>query len=138
MYLATTMGSILNGLGRTSTTFLQNIFAMAVRLAFVLFAIPRFGIMGYLWGMLVSELSLALMCFLSVKRLVPFRWDTMQMVVKPALLLLLSIGIWLAASQWLGFLRALPVFVETSCHIGVISLCYMGLLLLFHRRRPLP
>ena len=73
MYLATTMGSILNGLGRTSSTFFQNVFAMVIRLAFVLFAIPRYGILGYLWGMLVSELALALMSFLAVKRLVPFK-----------------------------------------------------------------
>lgn len=83
MYLATTMGSILNGLGRTSSTFFQNVFAMVIRLAFVLFAIPRYGILGYLWGMLVSELALALMSFLAVKRLVPFCWDTVNMIVKP-------------------------------------------------------
>ena len=50
LYLATTMGSILNGLGKTTTTFLQNITALVVRLAFVLIGIPRFGIMAYLWG----------------------------------------------------------------------------------------
>ena len=91
MYLATTMGSILNGLGRTSSTFFQNVFAMVIRLAFVLFAIPRYGILGYLWGMLVSELALALMSFLAVKRLVPFCWDTVNMIVKPVLLLLISL-----------------------------------------------
>ena len=72
MYLATTMGSILNGLGRTSSTFFQNVFAMVIRLAFVLFAIPRYGILGYLWGMLVSELALALMSFLAVSDWYPF------------------------------------------------------------------
>ena len=96
MYLATTMGSILNGLGRTSSTFFQNVFAMVIRLAFVLFAIPRYGILGYLWGMLVSELALALMSFLAVKRLVPFCWDTVNMIVKPVLLLLISIGMYLS------------------------------------------
>ena len=50
MYLATTMGSIQNGLGKTGTTFLQNIVAMGIRLAFVIFAVPVFGIRGYLWG----------------------------------------------------------------------------------------
>ena len=40
MYLATTMGSILNGLGKTSTTFAQNIAAMILRLGFVVFGIP--------------------------------------------------------------------------------------------------
>lgn len=138
MYMATTMGSILNGLGKTSTTFFQNVWAMAIRLAFVLFAIPRFGIMGYLWGLLASELVLALMCFLSVRKLVPFQWDTANMIVKPAVLLLISIGMYLAFSHVAPSLGRLPVFVETSLHIMFLSVCYLGLLLLFHKRKPLP
>lgn len=138
MYLATTMGSILNGLGKTSITFFQNVWAMVIRLAFVLFAIPRFGILGYLWGMLASELALALMCFLSVKRLVPFQWDTANMIVKPVILLLISIGMYLTFSHVVTAWTALPLFIETAVDIMFLSICYMGLLLLFHKRRPLP
>ena len=138
MYLATTMGSILNGLGRTSSTFFQNVFAMVIRLAFVLFAIPRYGILGYLWGMLVSELALALMSFLAVKRLVPFCWDTVNMIVKPVLLLLISIGMYLAFSQSCFWLKELPLFIMTAVQILFLSFSYMGLLLLFHKKRPLP
>ena len=138
MYLATTMGSILNGLGRTSSTFFQNVFAMVIRLAFVLFAIPRYGILGYLWGMLVSELALALMSFLAVKRLVPFCWDTANMIVKPVLLLLVSIGMYLAFSQSCFWLKELPLFIMTAVQILFLSFSYMGLLLLFHKKRPLP
>ena len=138
MYLATTMGSILNGLGRTSSTFFQNVTAMVIRLAFVLFAIPRYGILGYLWGMLVSELALALMSFLAVKRLVPFCWDTVNMIVKPVLLLLISIGMYLAFSQSCFWLKELPLFIMTTVQILFLSFSYMGLLLLFHKKRPLP
>ena len=138
MYLAITMGSILNGLGRTSSTFFQNVFAMVIRLAFVLFAIPRYGILGYLWGMLVSELALALMSFLAVKRLVPFCWDTVNMIVKPVLLLLISIGMYLAFSQSCFWLKELPLFIMTAVQILFLSFSYMGLLLLFHKKRPLP
>ena len=138
MYLATTMGSILNGLGRTSSTFFQNVFAMVIRLAFVLFAVPRYGILGYLWGMLVSELALALMSFLAVKRLVPFCWDTVNMIVKPVLLLLISIGMYLAFSQSCFWLKELPLFIMTAVQILFLSFSYMGLLLLFHKKRPLP
>ena len=138
MYLATTMGSILNGLGRTSSTFFQNVFAMVIRLAFVLFAIPRYGILGYLWGMLVRELALALMSFLAVKRLVPFCWDTVNMIVKPVLLLLISIGMYLAFSQSCFWLKELPLFIMTAVQILFLSFSYMGLLLLFHKKRPLP
>jgi stage V sporulation protein B len=111
---------------------------MVIRLAFVLFAIPRYGILGYLWGMLVSELALALMSFLAVKRLVPFCWDTVNMIVKPVLLLLISIGMYLAFSQSCFWLKELPLFIMTAVQILFLSFSYMGLLLLFHKKRPLP
>ncbi|MCI8887645.1 MAG: hypothetical protein HFG70_06110, partial [Hungatella sp.] len=132
LYLVTTMGSILNGLGKTTTTFLQNITALVLRLAFVLIGIPRFGIMAYLWGMLASELLLAFLHLTSLKRLVSFSWDAIEMIVKPAALLIISIGIYYALfSFWDGF-DSLGLFVSTALHIGVLSICYGGLLAVFH------
>ena len=136
MYLASTMGSILNGLGRTSATFLLNVAAMVIRLAFVVFAIPSFGILGYLWGMLASELVLAFLCCLLVRRLAAFSWDGVNMLVKPSLLLILSIGLYLAIPERIRLSPAVPEFLTAVFGMGVISLCYGGLLLLFHQRRP--
>ena len=61
LYLSTTMGSVLNGLGKTSVTFLHNLVSLLVRLAFVFFGIPRAGIRACLWGMLAGELVLSLL-----------------------------------------------------------------------------
>ncbi len=132
LYLATTMGSILNGLGKTTTTFLQNITALLLRLAFVLIGIPRFGITAYLWGMLASELLLAFLHLVSLQRLVSFSWDAIEMIVKPAALLIISIGVYYGFfSLWDGFDR-MGLFVSTALHIGVLCLCYGGLLGVFH------
>lgn len=76
LYLSTTLHSILNGLGKTTSTFFLNILGLGIRIFFVLFVIPLVGIKGYLWGMLVSQITMAggamLMLFLrhpgSVKR----------------------------------------------------------------------
>ena len=70
--LAATMGSILNGLGCTRTTVLQSVAAMRLRLVFVVAGIPLFGIYGYLCGMLISEIFLALAHLWSLKRRIPF------------------------------------------------------------------
>lgn len=43
LYLSTTMGSVLNGLGKTSVTFLHNLVSLLVRLAFVFFGSPGPG-----------------------------------------------------------------------------------------------
>ncbi len=86
MYLATTLGSILNGLGKTSSTFLQNVCALALRLVFVLLGIPRLGMKAYLWGILVSEIFLAMWHLITLYRCVPFVWDGLEMIGKPVLL----------------------------------------------------
>lgn len=137
MYLATTIGSILNGLGRTSVTFAQNVTALLFRLTFVVVGIPRFGILAYLWGMLASELLLALMHLHALKKHVPFTWNVWEMILKPAFLLLISIGIYLAVFSVYETKGGFPLFIETAVHIVFLTGCYAGLLLLFHfGRRP--
>lgn len=67
MYIANTLGSILNGLGKTGLTFLYSMISLLVRLLFVFFAIPILGIHGYLWGLLASQLVQTLLCMFAVR-----------------------------------------------------------------------
>lgn len=132
MYLATTLGSILNGLGRTHTTFIQNTAALITRLAFVLFGIPLYGITAYLWGMLLGELLLAGLHLYSLRRQIPFAWNAGEMILKPALLLLISIGVYYALAPLLFWTAHWPVFLQTASHIGILCFVYLALLALFH------
>lgn len=61
LYVSTTLNSIINGLGKTSVTFLNSIFGLSVRIFFLLIVTPRQGIYGYLLGMIFSQIFL---CFL--------------------------------------------------------------------------
>lgn len=135
LYLATTMGSILNGLGKTSTTFVQNVTALLLRLGFVLFGIPRFGITAYLMGILASELLLACLHLYSLKKQVSFSWDAVNMIIKPTCLLLISIGIYYAAGIFLPGNADDTSFLITAVDILLVSCCYGGLLLLFHQKK---
>lgn len=65
MYIASMLNSILNGLGKTIRTFLFSVASLLLRLLFVFFAIPRYGIQGYLWGMLASQMLQTLLCTVS-------------------------------------------------------------------------
>ena len=65
MYVASTMNSILNGLGKTAQTFLYSVVSLLLRLLFVFIAIPIYGIKGYLWGMLASQMLQTFLCTLS-------------------------------------------------------------------------
>lgn len=138
LYLATTMGSILNGLGRTRTTFVQNTAALLLRIGFVLFGIPRFGIWAYLCGMLASELFLAFLHLWSLRKLVPFTWNAWEMIAKPVALLLISIGVHYFTSGIFQSDFRFPLFIETAIQICWLSFCYGGLLLVYHfaKRQP--
>lgn len=133
LYLAATMGSILNGLGCTRTTFLQSVAAMLLRLVFVVAGIPLFGIYGYLCGMLISEIFLALAHLWSLKRRIPFTWNARDMIAKPAFFLFLATGIHYFIA---GFLPTpsgtMPLFLKTSGQILLLSSCYGALLLYAH------
>ncbi|MGN0167395.1 MAG: oligosaccharide flippase family protein [Acetatifactor sp.] len=61
LYLDTTLSSILQGLGMAGHIFVMNVICLVIRLAFVFLAVPRFGITGYLWGLLASQLTLGLL-----------------------------------------------------------------------------
>ena len=132
LYLATTMGSILNGLGKTKTTFMQGIAAMLLRISFVLFVIPQYGIIAYLWGMLASEIFLALMYLWSLNKLVSVPWNSLEMLVKPGFLMIISVGIYYFLHSMIIMPAWIPVFIETVIWILVISCIYGGLLLMFH------
>ncbi len=135
MYLASTLGSVLNGLGKTSVTFGLNVVSMLIRLGFVLFAIPLFGIRGYLWGLLASEIALALLDLLLLRQFALFSWDCFDMLIKPVLFMAIAVGLYFFFAPLLSFGSSFPLFVETGIHIMVICAAYCGLLLLAHLAR---
>lgn len=68
LYLDTTLSSILQGLGKAGHIFVMNVICLLVRLSFVFLTVPRFGITGYLWGLLVSQLTLGILYLTCLNR----------------------------------------------------------------------
>ncbi|WMC92903.1 putative polysaccharide biosynthesis protein [Kineothrix sp. MB12-C1] len=68
MYVASTLNSILNGLGKTGLTFTYSMLSLIFRLFFVFFSIPVFGIQGYLIGLLASQLLQTSLCVFAVRK----------------------------------------------------------------------
>jgi len=83
LYLSTTLGSILNGLGQTKATFCHNILSLLSQLCFVLFLVPVIGIRGYLYGLLFGQLFLTLLHLHSIRRLVHIRYRAFHHLLRP-------------------------------------------------------
>lgn len=131
LYLATTMGSVLNGLGKTTITFINNCLSLLIRLVFVFFGIPRLGIHACLWGLLVSEILLVLLHGVSLKRLIDFSPDAWDLLVKPAFCLAAALGIQRLLPETISHFSGMPAFVWMTVRAGVVCVCYGLILLLF-------
>lgn len=68
LYMNSTLSSILHGLGKTMQSFFYGVASLLIRLAFVFFTIPVFGIKGYLWALLASQILLSLLQLISLRR----------------------------------------------------------------------
>ncbi len=64
--LATTLASILNGLGKAAHAFGINLLGSLIRILFVLIFVPVYGIRSYLYGMLISQLFIAAAAILTI------------------------------------------------------------------------
>lgn len=62
LYTNSTLISIINGIGKTTLSFLINSLSLGVRIASIWFLIPIFGIRGYLWGLLASQICTFVFC----------------------------------------------------------------------------
>lgn len=66
LYTNTTLISILNGLGKANQSFLINICGLGIRILGVWVGIVSFGMQGYLWGLLFSQLLVSIFCILEL------------------------------------------------------------------------
>lgn len=92
LYLTGNLNSILHGLGKTSVTFFNQLAAITVRILFIVFLVPVYGIQGVLWGLLASQL---LLCLLGIRAVAPCISPTLgldALVLKPLAALFISIG----------------------------------------------
>ncbi|MGN0297580.1 MAG: polysaccharide biosynthesis C-terminal domain-containing protein [Lachnospiraceae bacterium] len=90
LYLSTTLGSILNGLGETTALFVHNLVSALLRLAIIIFAIPKIGILGYLWGLLASYILCVLMHYIRIARMTQLSLSAKEWIVKPFFAILIA------------------------------------------------
>ncbi|MFA9463897.1 MAG: oligosaccharide flippase family protein [Velocimicrobium sp.] len=89
LYLSTTLSSILNGLGKAHITFLNTIISLSVRILFLCCLVPQKGLYGYLLGLLVSQLLIAILDYFSLKRFIPLSLNSFAWIIKPSAILFL-------------------------------------------------
>lgn len=68
LYITSSLGSILHGLGKTYTTLFINVGTLLIRIASVFFLIPPLGLSGYILGLLAGQCFSAICCIMSLHK----------------------------------------------------------------------
>jgi stage V sporulation protein B len=92
-YLTTTLGSILNGLGRTTLTCIHNIAGILIRIASLIILVPVMGIKGYMFGLLISQLGVCIAHYICLNRTFHIGINAKENIVIPTINSLISVGI---------------------------------------------
>ncbi len=86
IYLTTTLGSIINGLGLAHLTFINSIVGLSARILLIVFLIPKSGMTGYLISLLISQLIITFFDGYTVIKHIKPKFDAMDFIVKPGLM----------------------------------------------------
>lgn len=87
LYLTTTLGSIINGLGKAHYTLFNTVIGLFIRILFIVYLVPIQGIKGYLIGLLVSQLTISLLDFLAIRHTISLSFESKDWILKPSLIL---------------------------------------------------
>ncbi|MCR5756211.1 MAG: polysaccharide biosynthesis protein [Acetatifactor sp.] len=128
LYLSTTLGSIINGLGQTHLTFINTIVGLTIRLAFLFFLVPRRGIHGYLTGLLISQLIIALLDFQAVHQSFTLSFHPVDCLLKPCIVLIFSGFFFYQGFTYFSSLTNCSTFVLLLATCLLFSATYFALL----------
>ena len=90
IYLPTTLGSIINGLGKAHITFINSILGTVAKILIIILMIPHKGINGYLTALLVGQLIITIMDTIYIIRNIRFDFDAVNSLLKPGIIVAMS------------------------------------------------
>lgn len=135
LYFTGNLNSVLHGLGNTRITFFNQLCSLTIRILFTIFLVPKYGIQGVLWGLLISQL---LLCILGVRAIHPHIQLTIGLdtfILKPLMSIILSAGGMEFMRHILPVLKLSSEILELIISICIMSVVYFIFLLLFGLHR---
>lgn len=85
IYLQQTLLGILNGLGKQAVSLKNSIIGSVIRIGFVYFCIPVYGIKGYVWGIIISSACVCVLNLSTVVKTTGMVIDIKNWIIKPGL-----------------------------------------------------
>ncbi len=133
LYIATTMGSILNGLGKTTATSTQNTIGILIRILFIIFLTKYYGINAYLWSLLISQVYVSGMHLFSIRRMYKISFHFTDYICKPVFSIAISIGISLILFRQLAVYNLFSEIVQILIGAGIATALFFLFQILYRK-----
>jgi len=132
MYVTSTLSNVLTGMGKARLPLIHNIISMAIRIAFIVIFIPRYGIKGYLWGLLVSYLMLVALHGIQIMHLTGIEFNVYKSIIWPGVFAALGGVISMLIYQnIINYISLSPIFLLA---ISCIVICFIYFMCLLHTK----
>jgi len=136
LYLTTTLSSILNGLGKTMTTFTTSLIGSVLRIALLYFLVPKHGMTGCFIALLLSQLVLCATELILVHFHTDFQLKLYRVLILPAIAA--AMGAFLCHRAYLLFTQNGSgdslVLLLAACSVYAALYLLIPVRLLFPRR----
>ncbi len=129
-YLQQTLTGVLNGLGRQAVLLRNTMVGSAIRIAFVYFLIPVYGIQSYVWGLIASSAVTAVINMFTINKITGMPPDLKNWILKPGMVgvamvfagrYFYSFFELFALAGWVKILLALACDVFTGLFLMVLA-----------------
>lgn len=84
LYLQQTLLGILNGLGKQWVSLRNSLLGSGIRIAFVYYYVPSYGVKGYVWGIIISSILVCILNIYTIATTTGMTVDIRNWLVKPA------------------------------------------------------
>lgn len=123
IYLATTLASILNGLGFATHNLILTVISTMIRISFILAVVPRIGITGYIIGLFVGYLFLTFACLYKLQKTVPVELQFTKSIFVPAVtFILLGVTAFWGYQKLLVSFAGIPAVLLLVAVIGIYGM----------------
>ncbi|MDO5382041.1 MAG: oligosaccharide flippase family protein [Eubacteriales bacterium] len=91
LYLKVNLTSILNGLSKTGSTCTASVIGQIIRISCLIGLVPRIGLDGYIYGIIVSNIIVCVILFMKLKFTVDFKISLSDSLIIPVSLSVISV-----------------------------------------------
>lgn len=128
LYVTTTLGSIINGLGKTGITFAITALGLVIRIVCLFTLTPRYGIWGYIFGLLCSQIIICLLHGIYLMKKRKIQCNLSRYFLWPFIFSVCLLYICKITEQWILTRTGLPFLAY-----GIVIPFFLLLLLYCHK-----